>query len=226
MYEALQQKCFALINSPEEYTNGHYFPCSYEAIQTATPRSVWVDRKDLTADLDVLLEKLHVFGKGAVMVKDFVKSRKHEWEDACYIPDASDRLHVLKVLRNFIDRQGPELSGGLVVREFVPLEQLGRHPQSGMPLAHEYRLFFLHHKLIQCTGYWDEVTYPQVLPDLRPFIALAQGVASRFFTMDIAKTAKGDWMVIEIGDGQVSGLPGHADVERFYRVIISSEISS
>ncbi|WP_420852162.1 ATP-grasp domain-containing protein [Paenibacillus hamazuiensis] len=38
--------------------------------------------------------------------------------------------------------------------------------------------------------------------------------------MDIAKTTSGEWTVIEIGDGQVSGLPSHADAEQFYKSIL------
>jgi hypothetical protein len=35
--------------------------------------------------------------------------------------------------------------------------------------------------------------------------------------MDIAKVEKnGDWVIIELGDGQVSGLPDNADLYEFY----------
>lgn len=33
---------------------------------------------------------LHEFGDRPVIIKDYVKSRKHEWLGACFIPDASD----------------------------------------------------------------------------------------------------------------------------------------
>nr|WP_237691075.1 ATP-grasp domain-containing protein [Paenibacillus caui] len=86
---------------------------------------------------------MRIFKNKPVIVKDYVKSRKHEWEEACYIPDASDKQRVEMVLRNFIDRQGSELNGGIEIREFVSLEHLTKHPKSGMPLSNEYRLFFL-----------------------------------------------------------------------------------
>jgi hypothetical protein len=35
--------------------------------------------------------------------------------------------------------------------------------------------------------------------------------------MDVAKRRGGDWLVIELGDGQVAGMPERADVEAFYR---------
>ncbi|MEK8130844.1 ATP-grasp domain-containing protein [Paenibacillus filicis] len=220
LYDALRQKNALLINSPSEYTNGHYFPYSYEAIKQNTPHSIWIEIEELSNGFDTLFEKMRIFENKPVMIKDYVKSRKHEWEDACYIPDASDKQKVQTVIQNFVDRQGSELNGGIVVREFIKLEQLAKHPKSGMPLANEYRLFFLHHKLIQCAEYWDEAVYGQSIPGLESFIELAMGVESQFFTIDIAKTINGEWTVIEIGDGQVSGLPSHADPEHFYKSIL------
>ncbi|MHA6533686.1 ATP-grasp domain-containing protein [Paenibacillus sp. BAC0078] len=219
LYHALQQKNAVLINSPSEYKNGHYFPYSYEAIQKATPQSIWLEIEELSNGFDALFEKIRIFDNKPVIVKDYVKSRKHEWEESCFIPDASDKERVQMVIRNFIDRQGTELNSGIVIREFIQLEQLTEHPKSGMPLSKEYRLFFLRHKLIQCTEYWDEAVYQQGILKLDSFTELAMGVASQFFTMDIAKTTSGEWTVIEIGDGQVSGLPSHANLEQFYNSI-------
>jgi len=79
-----------------------------------------------------------------------------------------------------------------------------------------------HPKLIECTEYWDEAVYQQRIPNLDSFTELSKGIESRFFTMDIAKTASGEWTIIEIGDGQVSGLPSHADMEHFYQSIRDS----
>lgn len=220
LYAELLRRGAILINTAEQYRNGHYFPYAYEAIREATPRSVWVEEAELDEGLEAVYERMNVFGAGPVLIKDYVKSRKHEWEEACWIPDASDRQRTMNVLRNFIDRQGTELSGGLVIREFVPLEQLAVHPKSGMPLSNEYRLFFLHHRLIADAAYWDEAEYEQEMPDLSRFTELAQKLDSAFFTMDIARTATGGWTVIEAGDGQVSGLPGQTDLERFYRALM------
>ena len=45
---------------------------------------------------------------------------------------------------------------------------------------------------------------------------------SRFFTMDVAKRRDGDWLIVELGDGQVAGLPEHADVDGFYKALRSN----
>ncbi|MFD0715503.1 ATP-grasp domain-containing protein [Paenibacillus sp. GCM10027626] len=217
LYDTLKLRNLFLINTPEQYMNGHYFPNSYEAIRSVTPLSIWLDKQSIEESWGKVQELLLIFGNKPIIIKDYVKSRKHEWEEACYIPDASDRRHVQHVVGNLLERQGAELSGGVVFREFVELEQLLNHPKSGMPLSNEFRLFFLNHNLLLSTEYWDEVSYAQEMPRLEPFVEVAQGIDSRFFTVDIAKTRKGDWVVIEVGDGQVSGLPGHTNIEAFYR---------
>jgi hypothetical protein len=37
--------------------------------------------------------------------------------------------------------------------------------------------------------------------------------------MDIAKRRDGDWLIVELGDAQVAGLPAHADVDAFYEAL-------
>ncbi|MBA2884932.1 ATP-grasp domain-containing protein [Clostridium beijerinckii] len=41
-----------------------------------------------------------------------------------------------------------------------------------------------------------------------------------FFTADIAKKANGEWIIMELGDGQVSGLQDY-EVKRFYKDLIN-----
>jgi hypothetical protein len=37
--------------------------------------------------------------------------------------------------------------------------------------------------------------------------------------MDIAQRLNGEWMIVELSDGQVAGLPDNADVRGFYRTL-------
>jgi len=61
LYHALRLKNAVLINSPDEYTNGHYFPHSYNAIKEATPHSIWFQIKELEDRFDVLFEGMRIF---------------------------------------------------------------------------------------------------------------------------------------------------------------------
>ncbi len=217
-FDALEGKGVRLLNDPSAFRHCHYLPESYPAIESQTPRSVWIKTKG-DISMDEIMELLLPFGSVPVVVKDFVKSRKHEWAEACFIPSASDRATVERVVRRFLDLQGDDLSEGLVFREFVEFEPLGRHPKSRMPLTKEFRLFFLDRKPVFWTPYWEGGDYAGLTPPVERFAAVADGVRSRFFTMDVAKRRDGDWLIVELGDAQVAGLPDHADVESFYKAL-------
>ena len=218
MYEALDARGVRLLNDPAAYRHCHHLPESYPAIEPHTPRSVWLKaRADVSTN--EIMELLRPFGSAPVVVKDYVKSRKHEWAEACFIPSASDRASVERVVRRFLELQGDDLSEGLVFREFVEFEPLGRHPKSGMPLTKEFRLFFLNGQLVFCTPYWEGADYQGSVPPVERFAAVAEGVESRFFTMDVAQRRGGDWLIVELGEAQVAGLPEHADVDEFYKAL-------
>jgi hypothetical protein len=215
LYEALLAKNIQLINSPEEYAFCHYFPNSYETIQDFTPKSIF---KPLEKPFDIedFREDLKTFGKQAIIVKDYVKSQKHYWKEACFIPDASDLETVEKITRRFIELQDVDLNIGLVYRAFVALEHLTEHTVSGMPLTKEFRILVKDGKIIQAFNYWDEGDYEAISPNLSFLGSVIPLIKSNFFSVDIAQQKDGQWIIVELGDGQVSGLPDNADKAAFY----------
>ncbi len=216
LFEALAAKNIRLINDPDQYRHGHYLPENYPVIEGDTPRSIW-----LTGDLgiDRVMEALAPFGDGPIIVKDFVKSRKHEWGEACFIPSAADCQAVGRVVGRFLELQGKDLNEGLAFREFVEFEPVGVHPKSGMPLTEEYRLFCLDGVPVFWGPYWAEGDYQGSRPPIERFSGVAAAVRSRFFTMDLARRRDGGWMIVEVGDGQVSGLPRESDAGRFHEAL-------
>lgn len=219
LYAALLSRGLRLINDPMAYRHCHHLPESYAVIAGRSPRSVWLRTRE-NVSIDAVMELLHPFGSAPVVLKDFVKSRKHEWHDACFIPSAVDRVQVERVVRRFVELQGDDLNEGLVFREFVEFEPLTNHPKSGMPLTKEFRLFFLDGKPVFWTNYWEQGDYEGLTPPVDQFLDVAGQVESRFFTMDVAKRKNGEWMIVELGDGQVAGLPDNADVQQFYRSLL------
>ena len=217
LYEALSARNIRLINDPDQYRHGHHLPENYPAIRGLTPRSVWVSG-DL--GMDRISEALAPFGDRPVIVKDFVKSRKHEWAEACFITSASDREAVRRVVERFLELQGDDLNEGLVFREFVEFEPVGVHPRSGMPLTEEYRAFWLDGSPVFWSPYWAEGEYGVSEPPWDRFAGVAAAVRSRFFTMDLARRRDGDWMIVELGDGQVSGLPRESDAPKYYEALV------
>jgi hypothetical protein len=65
-------------------------------------------------------------------------------------------------------------------------------------------------------GYWKPETLDRVVIEEATDIA-AKITPTRFFTMDIALRTNGEWIVMELGDGGVSGLPDGADPRELYR---------
>ncbi|MCI4668829.1 MAG: ATP-grasp domain-containing protein [Bacteroidia bacterium] len=215
LYDALLQKNIQLINDPAAYKFCHYLPENYESIKDFTPKTTF---KELKTDfkLSDFQAEISEFGAKAIVIKDYVKSQKHYWEEACFIPNASDDTQVEIVVRRFLELQGRDLNKGLVFREFVELEKLTHHSKSGMPLTKEFRVFVKHGKVMSIFKYWDEGDYEHVVPVMEGFEEVIPRIKSHFFTMDIAKKKDGGWIIVELGDGQVAGLPENVEKEEFY----------
>jgi len=135
---------------------------------------------------------------------------------------ASDTVAVERVVRRFLELQGEDLNEGLVFREYIEFEPLSTHSRSAMPLTKEFRIFFLDREPILTSHYWEEGEYGREQPDMTLFLRVAQDINSRFFTMDIAKRLDQDYMIVELGDGQVAGLPERADPLAFYAALKAS----
>ncbi|MEK8016009.1 MAG: ATP-grasp domain-containing protein, partial [Candidatus Parabeggiatoa sp.] len=208
LYHALEHYGIKLINTPTQYQHCHHLPENYPIIQALTPKTVWI-KNDADFSIGAIMKALEPFGTRPVILKDYVKSQKHYWHEACFIPSADNEKAVSNVVQRFFELQQPE--GGLVFREYLALESIGKHAKSGMPLSLEYRIFFLNHKPIAVYPYWDDAEYPLMAPPLETFIEMAQHVDSLFFTMDVAKSKELGWVIVELGDGQVAGLPDNAD---------------
>ena len=220
LYNALLEKNYQLLNDPTEYQNCHYFPDSYGFISAHTPKTFWLKVANQQVDFDSVFNIIAPFGEASLLIKDYVKSQKHYWDTACFIPSATDKDKVKSVVQKFVALQNTDLNEGLVIREFIELADLTIHSKSGMPLKQEYRLFFLNGYLLGCYNYWEEGEYSaDEHPPLNVFTDIARKVESKFFTIDIAKTKGGEWIIIELGDGQVSGLPDKVDLLSFYNKV-------
>ena len=215
LYQALKTRNTLLINAPESYEHCHLLPASYDVIESHTPRTIWLPLPDCLDEIKVRAA-LQTFGAAPIIIKDYVKSRKHEWHEACFIPDASDAVAAARVVARFLELQGDDLVGGLVFREYVALKIIGAHAQSAMPLAREFRLFFLDGRLLTSANYWAQGDYAGEAPPLALFQNIATRVRSRFFSMDVAQKTDGQWIVVELGDGQVAGLPDENGAREFY----------
>jgi hypothetical protein len=205
LHAGLGARGLQLVNDPAAYRSAHLLPAALPYLGEDTPETVVLPRED-GLQAPRIAAALARFGGRALVVKDYVKSRKHEWNDACFIRAADDGAEVRRVVGNFLERQGDDLVGGLVFRAYEPLVPLGNHPRSGMPLPREWRRFIADGRAL-------------VEAPASEFAVLARRVPSRFFSLDLAERAAGGWTAIELGDGQVAGLPPRLDPEVFYRAL-------
>jgi len=212
LYEQLEKRNILLINTPEEYERYHSLPGWYDDFKDETAESVWTAGNNIedVAHISRYLE-------GSYIVKDYVKSRKHEWYDACCIKNIRDKGVFEKVVGNFIERQGSDLVGGVVLRKFETLKQIGFHEQSGMPLSEEYRVFIYAGKILAIDDYWTEKAEVRLSEDEYKWVeSIAARVKSNFVTVDLARKEDGSLIIMEFGDGQVSGLQ-QLKADAFYR---------
>lgn len=218
LFESLRTRGVELVTSPDCYTQAHTLPGWYPFFEGYTPRSSWLpfSKGDPIEAAFAQARELLASCPDGIMVKDYVKSRKHEWLEACFIPDDAA---LERVISTFVERQ-EEIVGGLVFREFVPLQPLGPHPRSGMPMSVELRMLLYNGKVIATMPYWPDQKLDYALPDLCKFSSAFAGLGQGLVSVDLALTVANEWIVIEVGDGQVSGLPNPSDALALYSALV------
>ena len=162
--------------------------------------------------------------EGSYIVKDFVKSRKHEWYDACYIKNIADKVNAERVIRNFIERQYTDLVGGVLLRQFEKLNPIGFHEKSGMPISEEYRVFVFAGRIMIIDDYWQadqDISFSD--EEWIWLESLVKKLKSNFVTIDLARRVDERLIIMELGDGQVSGIQQIRPAD-FYRAFSSDFI--
>lgn len=229
-YEKFYNNCkafgYELINTPAQYRGCHWFDGWYPVLGDDTPKSEIIEFSDIRTMLDQLWQ-FKEENQCAVIIKDYVKSLKHDWFEACFIPREANFFEAGKVLAKFVSIKelNNDFQGNLVVRKFVDLKKIGTHEKSGMPLSKEYRTFVLDNELLPTNKYWDQGSYnPKEGPPSSVIENIADkiynGIGSKLFTIDVAQLEDGSWTCIEVGDGQVSAIPDGVDKAQFFRNLL------
>jgi len=221
MGEALAARGGSLLTSLEAYLHCYHLPNWYEAIggKEVTPRSLCIRGTTFSNLDDIAFRVSMTFGHHGVIIKDFIKSRKHDWYDACYIGSALDQNEVKRVTRNFVDGQGDTLVGGLVFREFLKLKRIGVHSRSRLPLVNEHRIFVFDGVPFYQAPYWFEGDYSGNVPSLQFIRPILSKVKSPFYAVDVAEREEGGWVIIELNDGGSAGIPEGGDPQDFYKAL-------
>ncbi len=211
LFTELAERNVNLLTTPAEYVACHHAPASYAIFAEWMPKTAWIDQADLD-DAERRAEVLAPFGKSALIIKDWVKSQAAGyWSEACYIGDASDTEQVDRVITRFRELQGESLVGGVVFKAYVPLL-----PQNGP--AYEWRAFIVDRKVVDCRAR-SEAANSLGAPPADVIERVAACTPSSFASADFGCDADGRWWLLEVGDGQVSGLPSVEAAQPIFRAL-------
>ncbi len=213
---ALGERGYRMIGTSAEYAQVSYFPNYYPKIKDFSPPAVWTEAADPFAAWSASRK----LGDGPFVIKDHIKSAKHRWNDACFIPKGASREQFETIAKNLFEEQGNSFFRGFVIKEYVPLKRVGTELHE-YPRCEEYRLFFWRRRLLAVTHYHRKSEQPF---DIEPFIGVANRFDAPFFSMDIACDQAGRWWIVDMGAGQVSSLPPNLKPLEFYRRL-QSELS-
>ena len=202
LYVSLYKKGGELINNPVQYTHCHYFPNVLQDIKKFTVDTKWWEDKLMC---DELLETIHKDIDKDYIIKDFVKSEKGT--DLFRLNKDLSFDEFKKFIYDFKDARQPLFEHGYVLKEFVNIEN-------------EYRVFVLNNEIISV-----EQNSNQLEETCKPDDEFMNNVKSRitrnkFYTIDFAQV-DGKWIVMECGDGQVSGLSPKQNEFEFYKNFIN-----
>ncbi|WP_051806680.1 ATP-grasp domain-containing protein [Streptomyces sp. NRRL F-2664] len=216
---ALRRRGGRLAVTGQEYRRAHELPGWYETFAGLTPASVWLPTDPgRMPDARRLATLAAALPPGAAVVKDYVKSRKHEWDEACYLPDLGDTEALQRVVGRFVALQEKFLTGGVVLRAFE--EFVAPLTPAGTPGAGEVRVWWRDAMPRLITAHPDspvaEVVTPPALGAVRAAVA---ALGCPFVTTDLALREDGVWRVVEVGDGQVSDLGAGADPDALVRML-------
>lgn len=202
---ALATRGVALRASAAQYQQAHELPGWHHALAPVTPAAEWTEGD---GQRDFLLACGRI-GPGPAVLRDYVKSMKHYWDEAAYIPDVADSAAAWKVAARFRELRDEEFTGGFVLRRFERFTSA------------EARTWWVGGTCRLVTAHPDTPgDAPGVSPaDLSVFAPLIGSLGLPFVTADLARRDDGTWRLIELGDGQVSDRPPTTDPATFLNAI-------
>lgn len=142
---------------------------------------------------------------GPYVVKGVTNSRKFDWNNMMFAKDRRKAIDVACDLQKDSMIQYQDI----IVREFVPLVKV-EDGLNGLPMSNEWRFFCYKDKILSKGFYWSNAETEGTLE--QEAIDLVNEVINRvkdkvsFFVVDVAQTTNGNWIVIELNDGGMSGL--------------------
>jgi len=200
IYEAALTRNIRLVNTLDQYQTAMEFDRFYPLLGDLTPKSRIITAPDQVATAASELG-FPLFVKGAV------KSNKEQGWRACVAETMPELISIADDL--FVREQRSR--GRVILRTLARLRTIATDYQA-FPLGREYRVFVYQNCVLAYGFYWDEYAdsiklssgEQQAIQTLA--VEAARRVGTPFIAVDIGQLESGDWIVIEVGDGQFSGL--------------------
>jgi hypothetical protein len=189
---ALAERNVTLRTTAAQYRRAHELPGWYPSLEAVTPPSVWT-----TGAGRAEFERARLaLGPGPAVLRDYVKSMKHYWHEAAFIPDLDDAGTAWTVAHWFRELRDDDFTGGCVLRRFEDFASA------------EVRTWWIN-GVCALTGPHPDTPSdrPPCEPDLAEVRPLVAALRLPFVTVDFAQRADGVWRIVELGDGQVSDRP-------------------
>jgi ATP-grasp domain, R2K clade family 3 len=201
LYKRLYSKGIELFTTPTSYINCHYFPNVYRHIEGLTPRIAYFkyNEKNLHLDLTKAVNELGV----DFFVKDYVKSVKR---DERFLKKINKNYNIDKLVNfvtEFKEEREPLFFEGIVLKEWFN------------NLKFEQRAFYYKGQLISLTKNNNDLDHEKINDKFVKDAGEKLSGLSPFYTIDFAKSEKG-WIIIECGDGSVSGLSPNQNELKYY----------
>lgn len=156
------------------------------------------------------LEDMWRLPEGEFFVKGETNSKKNDWFRSCYAPNKATLTEVVRNVQSDMYLANQEI----VIRPFRNYRKVGDHVD-GRPVFNERRMFILDGSIMSEAFYWSswsaEYGEPKILnkeaynKTVHEVIDIVKGLA-RFIVVDFAEFPDGSWEVVELNDGNMSGL--------------------
>lgn len=150
--------------------------------------------------------------EGPVVLKGETNSRRDKWLTHMF---ANNKTEAREVYGKLMD-DSLICHQNIYIRKYEPLKKL-IDSVTGMPVPNEWRFFICYGQIIASGYYWstyiDDIVEKKITIENPPISIIENvielvGSNSNFYSIDIAQKENGDWTVIELNEGQMSGLNG------------------
>lgn len=190
--------------------NGAKLINSYTQHRYAADIEQWYDDlKGLTPQTWYARDLYKLPDEGPYVLKGETNSKKNWWSTMMYAETKKDAINV----HSKLTADGLIGDQEIYVRQYVPLVKYYTGLQ-GQPITKEFRFFYCYGQMLSGAYYWsnyaeefDSLPDPAEVP-AKFLTEVVERIKDKinFFVVDVAQAEDGSWIVIELNDGQMSGI--------------------